>query len=63
MNKVTEYGFHWGVMNVTRMAWFRPRPNQEHYVLGVDTPHHKLQVSVSKTGRSVRVWRDGVELK
>lgn len=59
---VHAYGFHWGPMNVTRLLVGR-RGERINYLLGVTTDHHEVQVSVSKTGRSVRVWIDGKEVR
>jgi hypothetical protein len=56
-----DYGFVWGPATVTRLSTI-PSGKGELYVLGVDSEHHAVQVSVSRTGRSVRVWRDGKEL-
>ena len=55
----TSYGFDWGPVSVTRVAHFEPRKGRECYVLDVNDVH----IYVSKTGRSVRVFRDGKELK
>jgi hypothetical protein len=53
-----RYGFEFGSARVTRMAHIEGR----YHVMAVDTPHRHVQVAVSPTGRSVRVWMDGVEL-
>lgn len=58
MDSETQYGFTWGPAEVTRMATFR-----ETRVLGIRTGRHKVAVYVSPTGRSVRVFKDGKELK
>lgn len=58
---LTDYGFRWGPMAVTRLFSSR-LGKRENHVLGITTEHHDVQVSVSKTGRSVRVWLDGREL-
>lgn len=55
----TPYGFKWGPVEVTRIAHFAPRKDRESYCLEVND----LNIYVSKTGRSVRVFRDGKELK
>jgi hypothetical protein len=57
-----EYGFLWGPMNVSRLMTYR-RGKRENSVLGVFTEHHRVEINVSRTGRSVRVWVDGKELK
>ena len=56
---VTPYGFTWGPVRVERIANFKPRKDREAYVVGVND----LEIYVSKTGRSVRVFRGGRELK
>lgn len=38
------------------------RGKRTNYILGIETEHHDLEVSVSGAGRSVRVWLDGKEL-
>lgn len=58
MSAATDFGFNWGVAEVTRMAEIRGIK-----VIALKTPHHNLQISVSPTGRSVRVWLDGAEGK
>jgi hypothetical protein len=55
----TTFGFNWGPVKVTRIAHFEPRRGRESYILDVNG----LDIYVSKTGRSVRVFRDGKELK
>lgn len=57
-----RFGFRWGPMNVNRLTHI-VSGKREARVLGVETDHHKVEVSVSRTGRSVRVWLDGVELE
>ena len=62
----SRYGFSWGPIDVERMASF-PRDGGECRVIGVytgagDQRKRRLEIYVSPTGRSVRVWRDGVEL-
>lgn len=52
-----KYGFEWGAGRVTRMAHIEGR----YHVLAVDTPHRHVQIGISPTGRSVRVWVDGTE--
>lgn len=53
----TAYGFHWGPADVFRVFQHKGRR-----VLGIETSHRRIQISISPTGRSVRVWRDGKEL-
>jgi len=65
----TEYGFTWGPVEVERMATFpvgddRSRRNR---VIGIYTTvkgerKRRLEIYVSPTGQSIRVWRDGEEL-
>lgn len=56
---MTTYGFNWGPVKVERLANFKPRKDREVFIVGVND----VEVYVSKTGRSVRVFRDGKELK
>ena len=53
-----QYGFEWGKARVTRMAHIKDR----YHVICLDTPHRHVQLAVSPTGRSVRVWIDGEEV-
>ena len=55
----TPFGFDWGPVNVVRIANYKPRKDRETFVVGVNG----VDIYVSKTGRSVRVFRDGKELK
>lgn len=55
---MSDYGFMWGPMEVHRIVHIEGRG----YVLGVDAPGGRLQIYVSEKGRSVRVWKDNVEL-
>lgn len=57
-----RYGFAWGPLNVTRLASFAYGARSTH-VVGVTTDHHKVEIASSRTGRSVRVWIDGKEVK
>jgi len=54
-----RWGFAYGAAHVTRMSHVEGR----YHVLAVDTPQRHVQIAVSPTGRSVRVWIDGAELK
>lgn len=54
-----RFGFEFGKARVTRMAHVEGR----YHVIAVDTPHRHVQLAVSPTGRSVRVWVDGKELR
>ncbi len=53
-----RWGFKYGAANVTRVAYIEGR----YHVLGIDTPYRRVQIGVSPTGRSVRVWVDGREM-
>lgn len=55
MLKNTQFGFNWGPVRVTRLATL---PRGAHIV-----DVNGVEIYVSKTGRSVRVFRDGKELK
>ena len=57
-SEVTRFGFTWGPMKVTRFATL-----PKHRALGVETDHAEVQVYVSNGGRSIRVFKDGRELK
>lgn len=52
------WGFRWGPMTVTRLMVYRDRS----WLLGIKTAYHDVEIRVSRTGRSVRVFKDGVEL-
>jgi hypothetical protein len=65
----TQYGFLWGPIEVERMATFAvgKDPSRRNRVIGLYTYVNgerklRLEICVSPTGRSVRVWRDGEEL-
>jgi hypothetical protein len=51
-DQVTEYGFTWGPMDVTRAC-----ADGRYRTLLIRTPHAELQVSVSPTGRSIRTYQ------
>lgn len=57
----TDYGFKWGSMEVTRIL------SHEGYkavtVGPVDDPDRSVEIYVSPKGKSVRVFRKGMELK
>jgi hypothetical protein len=60
----TQYGFTWGPLEVTRLAHFKPRGDRESYVVRVATETGKhVDIYVSRTGRSLRVFDSGKELK
>ncbi|MFC0626140.1 hypothetical protein [Kribbella deserti] len=60
----TWNGFCWGPLEVKRIARFNPRADRECYVVQVVTDTGQaVDIYVSKTGRSLRVFRGGKELK
>lgn len=58
MAGLTDYGFRWGPMEVTRIAIV----DTERRILEVKTATTKVNIYVSAQGRSVRVFKDGVEM-
>lgn len=58
-DEVTQYGFTWGPVVVTRMTTL---PGDRR-VLRVKVGDRNLDIYVSRTGRSVRVFDSGRELK
>lgn len=55
----TRWGFIWGgIVEVTRVMQYRGSR-----VIRLKTPHRDVEICVSPTGRSVRVWIDGRLLK
>lgn len=56
------YGFQWGPASVERTAVVE-RPNGPYRILTVRTPFQELDIYLSPTGRSVRVFRGGRELR
>jgi len=54
----TSFGFKWRGVEVERLAIVRGAK-----VLGIKVNNTKVEVYVSPTGRSVRVWKNGKELK
>ena len=60
----TRYGFKWGPAEVSLLAHFRKGEKRETRVFRVETDAgQKIEIYVSRTGRSLRVFRDGEELK
>lgn len=60
---LTDFGFRWGIAEVTRLAtWPRGAKTKVSRALRIHTPQHYVDVVVSPSGKSVRVFRDGVEL-
>lgn len=58
-----RYGFRWGPLVVQRAAEVNRQDNGPHRVLRlVSDGGPALDIYVSPTGRSVRVFQDGVEL-
>lgn len=57
-SELTQFGFTWGGATVTRCADF-----DGTVVIEVAGSGKKVTVYVSPTGRSVRVFKDGQELK
>ncbi len=58
MSGMTDYGFEWGQVEVVRICSVEPygKKRGAYRVLEVKTPHKKLEIQVSPTGRSVRVF-------
>lgn len=60
----TQYGFQWGPADVSRSTAFEHRPGEGlSRSLRVSTPYADLNIYISPTGRSVRVFRAGKELR
>lgn len=53
-----RFGFEFGAARVTRVAHQEGR----YHVIGLDTPYRHLQIAISPTGRSVRIWIDHQEV-
>ena len=53
-----QYGFRWGPLDVARLAEF-----QGSHCIEVSSDFGSVEVYVSKAGRSIRVFRNGKELK
>lgn len=58
---MSQFGFTWGPMEVTRIAAFAPRKDRFARILGIKTPRADVEVYVTQTGM-VRVWKNGKEL-
>ena len=54
----TQFGFRWGPLDATRMTEYKG----SHW-LEVSTDFGAVEIYVSKTGRSIRVFKGGQELK
>lgn len=62
--RLTEHGFEWGPIKVTRAAGIEGRRILFLKTIGNgDRVWHRVQICVSPAGRSVRVWLDGKEMK
>lgn len=64
----TQFGFKWGPVEVRRLASFPRTGGGKCIVMGLyvgegDKREQKLEIYVSPSGRSVRCWRDGRELR
>jgi len=59
--QITPYGFRWGPLEVERTMTVPPP--RGGYVLTVRGEGTEIQVYVSRAGRSIRVSREGKELK
>lgn len=58
------YGFTWGPATVMRIAHFKPRKDRETYCIQVSTEAGvSVDIYVSRTGRSLRVFRNGEEMR
>lgn len=63
MDTDTQYGFKWGPVEVARLAQFRTGEKSETRCIRIKTDAGKeIEVYVSRTGRSLRVFSDGKEL-
>ena len=56
--RLTEFGFVWGPVEVERVMEARGSR-----IIGISTQKRRLQVYISPSGRSVRVFEAGKELK
>lgn len=60
VTETTRFGFWWGAALVERVACIRRKRNdvEDHVILGITTDAGvKLEVYISPTGRSVRVFK------
>ena len=63
--RIAHRGGIWNVLNVRAQPTFVERivpPAGEDHAFDVQHYKREVEVSVSPTGRSVRVWVDGVEI-
>jgi hypothetical protein len=56
---LTDFGFTYGPAEVTRVSTLNRGKQGTWRVLNVKTPHRSLDIYVSPTGRSVRVFDMG----
>lgn len=65
MPELTDYGFDWDQVNVERLASIKRKASDPHSdkIIRIRTKYRTLEIYVSPTGRSVRVWRDHKEIK
>lgn len=54
----SAYGFRWGPLDVTRITEYRGS-----HALEIATDHTSVEVYVSKGGHSIRVYKNGKEMK
>lgn len=60
----TLHGFNWGPMKVIRAARFAGRPRHPgNRVVIIETRYESVSVYVTEGGRSIRIFKDGKELK
>jgi hypothetical protein len=61
--ELTPYGFTWGPCEVTRLSWIPGRGRTLEISIKGRPRREGLQVYISDGGRSIRVWKNGKELK
>lgn len=60
--KLTDFGFRWGQIEVTRMSSVA-RHNGVYRCVQVKTDHSAVDIYVSPTGRSIRIFKNGKEIR
>lgn len=50
--EITKYGFRWGPVEVTRAC-----ADNRYHTLLIFTDHQEVQISISPTGKSIRVYQ------
>lgn len=55
---ITDYGFTWGPLEVTRYLIYRGRR-----ALGVTTKQHKVEIIVSPQGNNIQVYLDNKKME